>query len=188
MSTVFRTEKEITFEELFDGRLESFGVKEEVVEGDTAADMRCLIDGPNYVWVFGDEKVGSITGYGPANNPNKILSAIAEAFETDIFNEHQPQYWGFETYEEWDKAWRKNHEEQQAQFYVEIIKYITGQPNDIIPGSVGMTKANIAKELITKKPNLASPNCIEKLMEAIDRIYMDNDATVITLSDQDIVF
>ena len=186
MSTDYRTEKEITFAELFDGRLESYGVKEKVVEGKTAADFRSLVDGHSYVWVYGDEVVSVITRYGLSNNPYKIISAIAEAFETDIFSERQPQYWGYETEEEWEKAWHKIHEEDQAKFYVKIIKYVTGQPNDIKPGTVGMTKANIAKELIAENPNLASPLCMEKLMEAIDRIYMDNHATVITLSDQDI--
>lgn len=183
MSTDFRTEKEITFEELFDGRLESFGVKEEVVEGRTAADMRCLIDGPNYVWVYGDEVVNRIRRFGNANNPNKILSAIGEAFETDIFSEHQPQYWGFETTKEWDDAEKRLHKKHQAELYVDIMKIIRGEPNSIKSGTVGMTQAYIAKELIAENPNLASPNCMEELMETIDIIYMNNHTALNELGD-----
>jgi hypothetical protein len=36
-------------------------------------------------------------------DPIKILSAIAEVFASEIFDEYQPEYWGFETQEEWDE-------------------------------------------------------------------------------------
>ena len=37
-----------------------------------------------------------------------ILGAIAEAFSTDIFSEYEPQYWGYDTQEEWEAAWVSN--------------------------------------------------------------------------------
>ena len=49
-----------------------------------------------------------------------------------------------------------------------------------------MIQANIAKDLVEQKASLASPDRKTELMEAIDRTYMDNHATVIKLSDQDI--
>jgi hypothetical protein len=33
----------------------------------------------------------------------KIFHAIAEAFDTDIVSEHEPEFWGFDTQEEWDR-------------------------------------------------------------------------------------
>jgi hypothetical protein len=45
----------------------------------------------------------------------KILQAICEAFDADIFSEYEPQFWGFDTQEEWD-AWQraiaKEHEDE----------------------------------------------------------------------------
>ena len=170
MSTGFRTEKRITFEELFDGRLNSFGIKEEVVEGETDAGSRLLFDGQNYMWAYGDEAVSFITSFG-RNNPNNILSAIAETFETEIFSEEQPQYWGFETEEEQHNAWKKINEQYQAKFYVDIMKHIRGEPNNISPNTIGMTKANIAKALISEDPGLASPDRKTELMEEISKEY-----------------
>ncbi len=63
---------------------------------------RCLTDGQgNYLWVSIDNEgsVAEFTGYG-RNDTNAILAAVAETFETEIFSEDEPQFWGFETNEE----------------------------------------------------------------------------------------
>ena len=119
MSTTLRPKDEINFEELFDGRLERFGIQEAIIEGSTSANNRCLTDGNNSLWIYGDEVVEGLIRYASNRNPEKILVAIEEAFDTDIFSEHQPQYWGFETEEEWYGAWDKMHEEHEAKFYKE---------------------------------------------------------------------
>jgi hypothetical protein len=82
----------------------SLGVRAAVEPIQSSA--RYLTDSHNYVWVYGNKSgfVDMITRYG-CNNPTKILQAIAEAFGTDIFSEHEPQFWGFQTQEEWDAAW-----------------------------------------------------------------------------------
>ena len=38
------------------------------------------------------------------NNPVFILSAVCQAFDTHIFSEYEPKFWGFDTQEEWDEA------------------------------------------------------------------------------------
>ena len=174
MSTDYRPSKEITFEELFDGRLERFGVRDTRAK-DSTATSRCLSDGNNYLWVFGDDVVEVLSRYGLANAPGKILAAIEEVFDTDIYSEHQPQYWGYETEEEWESARLKIHEEYEAEFYIEIMKFIRGETHDIKPGTNGMTRANIAKDLIAENPNLATPDRKAELMQRLQNNYVENN-------------
>jgi hypothetical protein len=158
MSTTFRLSEKVTALALFDGRLEKFGVRESVVPDVTTEQKRCLTDGRNYLWVSMDDggAVWSLTRYA-GNAPGKILEAIAEAFNTDIFSEYQPQYWGFNTQEEWD-AWqeetaREAAEKSTEKFYVQIMHYLRGEPHDIRPGAILKIKADIAKKLSTKIPH-----------------------------------
>jgi hypothetical protein len=41
----------------------------------------------------------------PNGAPARILLAISDVFETEIFSEHELQFWGFDTEEEWE-AWQ----------------------------------------------------------------------------------
>jgi hypothetical protein len=187
MSTDYQPKAEILIEELMDSCLERFGVHEVFVQGKTSTDYRCLTDGHNnYLWVYGNQVVECLTRFLPGGYPGNILGAIAEAFDTEIFSEYQPQYWGYETEEEWDAAMREMHEESQAEFYIEIMKHVRGEPHNIDPKTNGMTMANIAKDLIATNPNLASPGCEEELMENVDRIWTADHCTTITLDEKDI--
>ena len=114
------------------------------------------------------------------------MGAIAKTFDTYIFSEHEPQYWGFDTQEEWDLALKKIAEEGEAKFHAEIIKYVTGGPNDLKPGTIGMIQAKIAKDLVTENPGLVSPDKKDELMEAIEKVYKADHAVVIHLDDRDI--
>jgi len=106
MSTDFRALPRISSADLFDGRLEAFGVYEHCHK-DTNEAKRLLIDGDNYLWVFvTNGLVTDITRYAGGGDPNKILNAIAKAFDVAIVSEHQPEYWGFDSKEEWDAAWK----------------------------------------------------------------------------------
>jgi hypothetical protein len=117
MSTDFRLRPRIFACDLFGGRLAKFGVREWVAPQQDHTDgqvddlwflssqddhKRTLVDAQgNYVWVYIDDNgtVTELTRYGH-NDANVILAAAAEAFETKIFSEHEPQFWGFETEEE----------------------------------------------------------------------------------------
>jgi hypothetical protein len=109
MSTDYATLDKVRIADLIDGRLQKFGIREYVDPIWTNATAKCLSDGRNCVWVFGNKSgfVSSITRCG-ANDPAKILEAIAEAFDTGIVSEHEPQFWGFDTQEEWHAAWQQN--------------------------------------------------------------------------------
>jgi len=137
MSTDFVPLMEIAACDLFDNRLNDFGVREHIKPDVTTKTARCLTDGRNYLWVYVDDEgvVTSFSRYG-ANAPGKLLNAIAEAFDTDIVSEYEPQFWGFDTQEEWDAAMEKMSQECDESFYADIVRYLRGEPNDIRPGTI----------------------------------------------------
>ena len=141
MSTDFILSRKVRANDLFGGRLATFGIPEHV-SSDTSERNRCLTDARNYLWVYliEDGFVGCLSRYG-ANAPGKILAAISEAFETDVFSEYEPQYWGFDTQEEWDAAEQKLADQHRDRFYADLCAYIRGEPNDIRPGTIGEIKA-----------------------------------------------
>jgi hypothetical protein len=186
MSTHSRLRKNIKAEELFDGRLEAFGVREEV-RPEGAADryppymkvkeVRYLTDGSH-----GMEVVVYESGFADITVRNlwcapekKIFHAIAEAFDTKIVIEGQPEFYGFDTQEEWD-AWNEQESRQaEESFHHELLKYLRGESNDIRPGTVGMIWAEIAKKLADTDPALLLPTNKHKLRKEIDAIYYDRE-------------
>ena len=105
MSTAFRARENIRACDLFAGRLQRYGVFEHKTP-DAPADRKCLTDGHNFVWahIKDDGSVSTFDVY-PFNRSTKILNCVASAFNTDIFSGDEPQFWGFETEEEWDAYW-----------------------------------------------------------------------------------
>jgi len=93
------------------------------------------------------------------------LQAIAEVFDTDIFSEHEPQYWGFDTEEEWHLHEERLAQEAETKFHADILKYVRGEPNDLC-----MEEANIVKRLVADDPGLVAPGRKKELMEAIKAI------------------
>jgi hypothetical protein len=100
MSTSYAPLKDIRAAELFDGRLEKYGIKEYLTSEATKR-HRCLTDGLDYLWVLIDEEGGVIdfTRYG-LNDSSEILIAIADTFNTYLASEYEPEYQGFDTEEE----------------------------------------------------------------------------------------
>jgi hypothetical protein len=80
--------------ELFDGRLKKFGCREHRQGTD-----RCVTDGRgNYLFVCIDD-AGYAVEFTTRTDPHLILTAITEAFDTQIFSEDEPRFWGFPTWE-----------------------------------------------------------------------------------------
>lgn len=174
--------------DLFDGRLEKFGVREHVT-ADKTEGWKCLTDGRNYLEVYIDDD-GFVSNLRRAglNTPDKILEAIERAFDTDIFSEYEGQYWGFETQEEWD-AWQDEEARKSAEeYYVELLKHLRGEPNDIRPGTVGMQRAEIAKKLVEKDSALLLPENMDKLLTEVDAIYGREHGVKVFLSPQGIAW
>jgi len=109
MSREFRTEKLIPMSDLFSGRLMKYGISGKPPEGYTVIrghfswDSGHLTDGSNGLAVYStiDGMVSELSG----NSAEYILKCIAKEFETEIYCEEQPQFWGFDTQEELDASY-----------------------------------------------------------------------------------
>jgi hypothetical protein len=169
MSIDYMTVKTIRFLDLFDGRLEKLGISEHINDR-TMKDFRCLTDGNNYLWLHAgkNEELALMSSYANlSNHTGGILLAIGNAFDTRIVSEHEPQFWGFETLEEWDLAWEKMAEEDEAKFYEDIMKYVAGELHNIQPDAELMACAEIAKGLINQDPDMAKPERKSELIDAV---------------------
>jgi hypothetical protein len=62
---------------------------------------------------------------------------------------------------------RKDKEER----YIELLKYLRGEPNDIRPGTIEILHAEIAKTLVEKNPSLLLPINKDKLCNEVRSIY-----------------
>jgi len=129
MSTMFRPLTLIPMTHLVDDRLESVGVHE-VCAMEVTTNKKCLIDGRwsggiwrdqpkcikltpnkkcltdghnNFLWAFGDEKSLVFVAYG-MNEPEGILNGIADEFGVRIVSQHEPEFWGWKSEEEWKRA------------------------------------------------------------------------------------
>jgi hypothetical protein len=140
------------------------------------------------MWVYIDDEglVSCVTRYASGGAPGKILTAIAEACDTDIVSEYEPEFWGFETQEEWDRWNEQASREAENRFHNELLKYLRGEPSDIRPGTIGMIWAEIAKKLADKDPGLLLPTNKDKLQKEIETIYDREHAVMVTLGPEDI--
>jgi len=186
MSTYFAIRKEVRARDLFDGRLEDCGIREEVFPS-TDECNRCLTDGRNRLWVSIDSNgLVTVISSDGLNVPSKILDAIAKTFETEIFSEHEYQYWGYSTEEEWDADMRQMADVERDKFYNEVCAYIRGEDNGIIPRTIGEKKAKIAKTLVEKDPTLLQADHKDRLMTEMEAIYNRDHAVVVTLGPEDL--
>src|SRR5215472_5820909 len=119
MSTYYSSIKKIPGDDVFDGRLEEFGIREHIEPGQTTNTYRCLSDGHDYVWVRmdGNGFFWSVRGL------SGILYTVADVFETEIVSEHQAQFWGFDTQEEWDAKLDQMAKESEEKFQVSVVNY-----------------------------------------------------------------
>jgi hypothetical protein len=186
MSTDYRLMKTIRAADLLDGRLDALGVHE-FISRDTTDTSKCLTDGRNYIWMYINDEglVSGLSRYG-GNVPSKILRAIASTFDSDIFSEHEPQYWGFDSEEAWMAAMEEMNREAEDRFYANLVQFVSGEPNDIRPGTIGEIQANIAKQLVDAEPRLRLPEERKTLIEAIEAIYDRDHAIRVTLTESDL--
>jgi hypothetical protein len=180
MSVSFVLVKKVLAVDLFDGRLQKFGVREHFNPSEATGTDRCLTDGSNYLWVGTSENgiVDILTRYFPNGDPRYILRAIAEAFDTEVLCEDDPRYWGFETEQEeqeFMKAWEQQYRDDEERFRAELLKYLLGEPTEFVPGIIEMAEAEIGKRLVKKNPSLLLPENSDKLRNEIRREYRDYD-------------
>jgi hypothetical protein len=189
MSTEYILLRKVPACDMFDGRLEEFGVREHVKPGATTEKIRMLTDGRNYLWVDIDDDgfVRYLTRFRPNGAPGKILNALANVFDTDVVSEYEPQFWGFDTEEEWEASHEKISQEAsqkaEEEFHIELLKYLRGEPNDIRPETNGMLRAEIARTLVEKDPSLLLSVNKDKLRNEIQSIFVREHT--VTFSPQD---
>jgi hypothetical protein len=188
MSTDFRPITPIRMADLFDGRLEDVEVREQHSE-EATSNRRCLTDGRNFLWVYcnGEGLVSTFTRYG-LNAPQRILRAIADEFDVDIVSEYEPEFWGYETKEEWEADWTAMAEKDEQDFYDEVVKFVRGESHNIGVGTIGMIKAKIAKRLMAESPELLAKDKRPDLIKAVNMIYDRDHAVVVKLTDKDLAF
>jgi hypothetical protein len=188
MSTSYASLEPIRMADLFDGHLDTFGVHEHYTK-ETTPNQRCVTDGRNFLWVNSDEQglVSCFSRYG-GNAPQRILSAVAEEFGVQIVSEHEPEFWGFKTMEEWDAAQAAAAEKHQQEFYDDAVRFATGESHNIRPDTNGMIIAEIAKRLIAESPDLAAKDKRPELIKAVERIYDRDHKVFVKLSDEDLAF
>jgi len=175
MSTGYRPLRNVRAAQLFDGRLKECGVFEHFKPEFTTATRRCLTDGTNYVWanVGEDGFLDSFNRYA-GNRAIVILRAVAEEFDMSIVSEYEPQYWGFDTVEEWRAAQAESHREYrktQRKFEKELLKYVRGEPHNIKPGTNEESEAKIAKKLAEEDPTFLYPENRKRFRSEIGLIF-----------------
>lgn len=114
--------------------------------------------------------VSRFSAHGLKGQPGKIVDAIGAAFDTHIFGEHDPQYWGFNTQEEWEAAKNRTSDQARNEFYAYVCAYVRGERVAINP-TIGKIQANIAKGLVETDPTLLHSENKDKLLAGIDAIY-----------------
>jgi hypothetical protein len=187
MSTSYRPLKEISAQDLFDGRLEELGIRERAAVGSNER-SRCLTDGRNYLWVYIDERgnISDLVRYAPNGAPGKIMNAIGQVFETYIASEYEAKYWGFDTEEEWEAFQEKLSKEARDEFYVDLMKFLRNEPHDIRPGTNGMIMAEIGKALVEKDSSLVKSENKEKLLAKVDEVFLGEHVTRVELTPEDV--
>src|SRR4051812_12556638 len=139
-----------------------------------------------YIYVAEENgKVGDFIQYG-GNNPIYILTCVSEVFAVRIVSEHEPEYWGFKTQAEWDADSDARAKKHSESFALDLSRYVRDEPNDIRPGTVGHSQAEIAKELVSAEPHLSDPEMRHVLRERVEKHYMTGHVVKVQLTEEDI--
>ena len=140
--------------DIFDGRLSQYGIHERVEEGRTSERERCLSDGFDQLWLSGHKipERGAFTSYSYHDCP-VILGRLSQLFETCVYSEHEPQYWGFDSQREWDEFEREMADQQYQDTYKNLINFLTLRDHPFKEGTVGMGWALTAHQLVVSDPS-----------------------------------
>jgi hypothetical protein len=104
MPTNFRPTKSIPFDFLFDGRLDKYGVREDI-RSKTSASVRYLQGKDGFLRAHavdnGADSMVEMPSFLPV--PISVFNALSDEFGT-FQTGYDPRYWGFETEEAWEAA------------------------------------------------------------------------------------
>ncbi len=110
MSTAYKSLKTISFEELFDGRLQKYGIQERQTVAATDV-SRCLVGSDGLLWVYRNAGGEPCFVRYAGNVAESIRIAIAVEFDTEVVSENDYRYWGAESSEAYEEALNRFHNE-----------------------------------------------------------------------------
>jgi len=182
MSTNYRSTQAIPFAQLFDGRLEKYGVYE-TIQSDSTEQMRCLVGRDGVLEAYREDN-GSSSFARPSFTPVPwaVLDALVQEFEVELVCEHDPRYWGFATEKEWHDWQDQLANEADDHLYDELVRYVRNEPNDLRPGTVGMLMAEITTALVASDESLMAPQNRDRLLEAVKASFNRDHTVAITLT------
>jgi hypothetical protein len=183
MSTDYRPISAIRFTELFDGRLDKYGVREKACADSTLKNK--YLQGSVLEAYQNDDGTSSFSRRSFTPVPWTVIDALTKEFETELVNEHDHRYWGFANEKGWTDWQDQLAREAEDDFYKNLVHYVRGQPNDLRPGTIGMLRAEIAKALVASDETLMAPNNRHLLLEGVEAIYDRDHTATVTLTDQD---
>lgn len=159
MSSEWYPTRHIPAAEFFDGRLTNLGVYEHPTQSKDRSllDTRVLTDGVNcvLVWMSAAGKVRVLSSNGFENDPNKILNAIAHAFNVTLESEHEVEF-----------------QHYFLSNYASIIRYVFDEVRELPIGIDSMGR--IAKVVIAENPSLARPGNKYRLLDAVRAVDLAN--------------
>jgi hypothetical protein len=130
---------------------------------------RSLTDGSNVVRVCPDDAgyVDNLILVGP--DETDILNAIEEACDCRIVSEDDPQFWGYDSWEQCfaERANAPRTYEHRNEFFAELWNFLHDKPHRFKPGTRGMAMAERARLHIEAKPELIEPGNCATLLELI---------------------
>ena len=121
--------------------------------------------------INGAGKVTLFSRSGFDNDVNDIFNAISKEFDAEIYNDCEPQFWGFSSQEEWDDWQLVGYKKDQDEFNEKVISFITGNEIDFRGSKLLEANTQIAKDLVSKTPNLISPENREFLLKNMNHIF-----------------
>ncbi len=188
MSTSFRPLSPLRMADVFDGRLEKVGIREHISPPHTTPTCRCLTDGHNSLWVYAnDEGVITTMSRGRLKDlAEAIVGRIIHAFNVEIANSQDPQYYGYGSQEEMDAAEKKAVRKARDKFYPELIAYVRGRRHGIRPGTVAEIYAQIGRDLAKADPTLLWRKNKDVLLDRVHETYSAEHSVVVTLSEEEI--
>lgn len=171
----------IRTQDLFDGRLNQFGIIELFDHPLSSFGYRMLTDDKSHLSVWGKPD-GDVFCLSPEFSTTlrsgaELMGTIAGCFGTQftLYTEHHPKYWGFDTFDELNAAMKKLERESRDKFYADVLQYVSGDEKALKAKTIGLSKAEIAKTLISKDPALIRPEKKDELLQSIDEIYFASE-------------
>lgn len=164
----FITKPAIVFRELFDGRLEPFGIREIIVP-QAAPEFRLLSDGETELGVYAnsDGNVEEMLSTVDVSYGCPIVWQVERLFEVTIFSNSDPGFYGLSTEEDFRAAIDRMEAEHTVVLALERIATSEGRPPQEADGNFNR---RLSKHLFAKYPEIMPQ---DKWSALIAHYYLD---------------